>query len=157
MVIRSMTEETTLQIGRCIGEHLTEGNTVLLRGEMGAGKSVFSRGVARGLGVEGPVPSPTFTLLNIHEGTAKKLYHFDLYRLDSTDALYEMGLNEYIGADGVTLIEWPEKAEEAMPERCLEVTLRYTGENGLSREVTLLPCGGFDFAPVEQALREAGF
>lgn len=157
MVIRSMTEEMTLQIGRCIGEHLADGDTVLLRGEMGAGKSVLSRGVARGLGVEGPVPSPTFTLLNIHTGTSKKLYHFDLYRLDSADALYEMGLNEYIGADGVTLIEWPEQAEEAMPECCLEVTLRYAGEEDFFREVTLLPCGGFDFAPVEQALREAGF
>lgn len=157
MVIRSTAEETTLQIGQCVGASLTEGDVVLLRGEMGAGKSVFSRGVARGVGVEGPVPSPTFTLLNIHEGMAKKLYHFDLYRLDDADALYEMGLNEYIGTDGVTLIEWPEQAEEAMPERHLEASLRYAGEDGLEREITLLPRGGFDFAPVERALKEAGF
>ena len=157
MVIRSGSEETTLQIGRCVGAHLREGDVVLLRGEMGSGKSVFCRGVARGVGVEGPVPSPTFTLLNIHEGMQKKLYHFDLYRLDDADALYEMGLNEYIGADGVTLIEWPEQAEEAMPACHLEAALRYAGEDGLYRDITLMPRGGFDFAPVEQALKEEGF
>ena len=98
---------------------LRAGDVVLLEGEMGAGKSVLTRAAARGMGIEGPVPSPTFTILNIHEGRAIRLYHFDLYRLEGEDALYEMGLNEFIGADGVTLIEWPERAEEAMPEQHL--------------------------------------
>ena len=136
MVIRSGSEETTLQIGRCVGAHLREGDVVLLRGEMGAGKSVFCRGVARGVGVEGPVPSPTFTLLNIHEGTQKKLYHFDLYRLDDADALYEMGLNEYIGADGVTLIEWPQRLEDALPSPRYEVYLERLDENRRSICIT---------------------
>ena len=75
------------------------GDVVLLTGEMGAGKSVLTRAAARAMGVEGPVPSPTFTILNIHEGRAMRLYHFDLYRLSDADELYGMGLDEYIPAE----------------------------------------------------------
>ena len=85
-------ERMTERLGRSIGACMRAGDVVLLRGEMGAGKSVLTRAAARAMGVTGPVPSPTFTILNIHEGSALRLYHFDLYRLESADALYEMGL-----------------------------------------------------------------
>ena len=87
-------EEQTQRLGLALGSCLRKGDVVLLRGEMGAGKSVLTRAAARGMGVEGPVPSPTFTILNVHEGTDMRLYHFDLYRLEGADALYEMGLEE---------------------------------------------------------------
>jgi len=133
-----------------LGACLRAGDVVLLRGEMGAGKSVLTRAAARGMGVEGPVPSPTFTILNIHEGTSLRLYHFDLYRLEGADALYEMGLEEYIpSVDGATFIEWPEMAEEAMPEDALTVTLTY-GENGLTRRAELTPGGAFDASRIEE-------
>ena len=136
-------EETTRRLGFCLGARLRVADVVLLRGEMGAGKSVLARAAARGMGVSGPVPSPTFTILNVHEGREMKLYHFDLYRLESADALYELGLEEYIPApDGATLIEWPQMAEEAMPETALIVELSY-GEDGEGRHVTLTPRGGF--------------
>ena len=154
MIIRSMQEETTLALGRRIGAALRDGDVILLRGEMGAGKSVFSRGVARGIGVEGPVPSPTFTLMNIHEGTSKKMYHFDLYRLDDADALYEMGFEEYIPSlDGATFIEWPEMAEEAMPEDALTATLTY-GDDGLTRRVELTPGGAFDEKRIDEIVKQ---
>ena len=89
-------EKTLKRLGFCLGRLLCAGDVILLRGEMGAGKSVLTRAAAAGMGVIGPVPSPTFTILNIHEGTKIKLYHFDLYRLESADALWEMGLEEYI-------------------------------------------------------------
>ena len=111
---------------------------------MGAGKSVLTRAAAAGMGVKGPVPSPTFTILNIHEGTELKLYHFDLYRLESEDALWEMGLEEYIpAADGVSFIEWPQMAQEAMPQDVLEIEIAYA-DDGLARSVYMTPCGGFD-------------
>lgn len=117
---------------------------MLLEGEMGAGKSVLTRAAARGLGVEGPVPSPTFTILNIHDGRAMKLYHFDLYRLEGEDALYEMGLDEFIPArDGASLIEWPQMAAEAMPADHLAISIRYA-QDGMAREITLEPMGAFD-------------
>ena len=125
---------------------------MLLQGEMGAGKSVLTRAAARGMGVEGPVPSPTFTILNIHDGRKMKLYHFDLYRLEGEDALYEMGLDEYIPArDGASLIEWPQMAEEAMPSDHLAVDIRYA-HDGEAREIALAPMGAFDQARLDEIL-----
>ena len=148
--INCKTEEQTQRLGRSLGACLRAGDVVLLRGEMGAGKSVLTRAAARAMGVEGPVPSPTFTILNIHEGAAMKLYHFDLYRLEGVDALYEMGLEEYIpAADGASMIEWPEMAEEAMPGDRLDITLEYA-EGGMERRVTLVGCGAFDDARIEE-------
>ena len=120
----NINENQLKRLGFCLGKSLRAGDVVLLRGEMGAGKSVLTRAAAQGMGVEGPVPSPTFTILNIHEGTELKLYHFDLYRLESADALFEMGLEEYIpSTDGATFIEWPQMAEEAMPGSVLEIEI----------------------------------
>lgn len=152
--IHCHTEKQTQRLGNCLGACLRPGDVVLLRGEMGAGKSVLTRAAARAMGVEGPVPSPTFTILNIHEGCAMNLYHFDLYRLEGADALYEMGLEEYIPAkDGASLIEWPEMAEEAMPESVLEITLRYA-QDGLSREAELCGRGTFSQARVDEIIRK---
>lgn len=143
-------EAQTRRLGMSLGACLRAGDVVLLRGEMGAGKSVLTRAAARGMGVTGPVPSPTFTILNIHEGERLKLYHFDLYRLEGADALYEMGLEEYIpSADGATFIEWPEMAEEAMPQDALTVTLTYA-EDGLARLAQLEPGGAFDQARIDE-------
>ena len=120
---------------------------------MGAGKSVLTRAAARAMGVEGPVPSPTFTILNIHEGRAMKLYHFDLYRLEGEDELYGMGLDEMIPpADGACMIEWPQQAEEAMPEDALTVDIRYA-EDGMARDITLTPGGAFDEQRIAEIMR----
>lgn len=147
------TEKDTRCLGAALGADLRPGDVVLLSGEMGAGKSVLTRAAARGMGVQGPVPSPTFTILNIHEGAHMKLYHFDLYRLEGEDALYELGLDEFIPpADGAAMIEWPQMAEGAMPADALAVTMRYA-LNGEAREAELLPCGAFDEARLSGILR----
>ena len=149
----STCEKQTQRLGYCLGACLREGDVVLLEGEMGAGKSVLTRAAARGMGVEGPVPSPTFTILNIHDGRAMKLYHFDLYRLEGEDALYEMGLDEFIPArDGASLIEWPQMAAEAMPGDHLAIDIRYAND-GMAREIILTPMGEFDDKRVEEILR----
>ena len=131
----------TRQFGERLAAFLAPGDVVLLTGEMGAGKSVLARGIAQGLGVEGAMPSPTFTYLQPYEGRIK-LYHFDLYRLDDADTLYAMGLHEFIGGDGVALIEWPERCPEALPERHLTIRLEY-GPTEEDRAIALEPCGGF--------------
>ena len=102
-------ERQMQRLGYCLGACLRVGDVVLLTGEMGAGKSVLTRAAARALGVQGAVPSPTFTILNIHEGREMKLYHFDLYRLDDPDQLEDIGLYDVLGADGVCVIEWGEQ------------------------------------------------
>ena len=148
-------EADTRRLGYALGSRLRAGDVVLLEGEMGAGKSVLTRAAARGMGVCGPVPSPTFTILNIHEGEGLRLYHFDLYRLEGADALYEMGLEEYIPAqDGASLIEWPQMAQEAMPEDALHITMRYAMD-GMAREAELVPMGAFGAARVKEILRAA--
>jgi len=145
-------EKQTQRLGFALGACLRAGDVVLLEGEMGAGKSVLTRAAARGLGVIGPVPSPTFTILNIHEGERIKLYHFDLYRLEGEDALYEMGLDEFIPArDGASLIEWPQMAAEAMPEDHLSIEIRYAMD-GEAREIAFEPCGAFDAARIDEIL-----
>lgn len=153
----SISEKQTQRLGYCLGACLRAGDVVLLEGEMGAGKSVLTRAAARGMGVEGPVPSPTFTVLNIHEGEKIKLYHFDLYRLEGEDALYEMGLDEFIPAqDGASLIEWPQMAAEAMPEDALRIDISYA-RGGEAREIRLTPMGAFDEARLREiaAMMEA--
>lgn len=131
------------RLGFGLGACLRPGDVVLLSGEMGAGKSVLTRAAAHALGVDGPVPSPTFTILNIHEGREMRLYHFDLYRLEGADALYEAGLDEMIPArDGACMIEWPQMAMEAMPHDALLIDIAY-GQGGEGRRVMLTPRGAF--------------
>lgn len=127
-------EADTLQFAGRLSDMLKAGDSVLLHGDLGAGKSVFARGVARGMGVTGAMPSPTFTLMIPYEGN-KKLYHFDLYRLNDPDEFYAAGLDEFIGGDGVALVEWPEMAD-IDPVPCLHITIgRGADEN--EREIEI--------------------
>lgn len=103
-------ERDTLAFAGELAHKLCAGASVLLYGDLGAGKSVFARGIAHALGVKGAMPSPTFTLLIPYEGDIK-LYHFDLYRLNEPEEFYAAGLHEFIGGDGVALIEWPQMAD----------------------------------------------
>lgn len=151
--ILCQTEKDMQRLGQSLGACMRAGDVVLLTGEMGAGKSVLTRAAARAMGVDGPVPSPTFTILYIHEGRTMKLYHFDLYRLSDADELYGMGLDEYIPAeDGASFIEWPQMAQEAMPEDALHVDIAYA-EDGAARVARLTAGGAFDEARIEEIRR----
>jgi len=103
-------ESQTLDLGEKLGRLLQQPTMILLQGDLGAGKTVFARGIARGLGVDPQIPitSPTFTLMN-HYQARLDLYHFDLYRLSDPDELIELGFDEYAYGSGVALVEWPEK------------------------------------------------
>lgn len=106
-------ETETYAIGYQLGRLLQEPAQLLLQGNLGAGKTVFARGLARGLGVpeDVPITSPTFTLMNHYRGRLD-LYHFDLYRLSGADELLEIGFEDYARGSGVVLVEWPEKLED---------------------------------------------
>ena len=127
MKFRTNSEADTRELAARFAKQLKPGDVVLLHGDLGAGKSVFVRGAARSLGVTGAMPSPTFTLLIPYEGNVK-LYHFDLYRLSDPEEFYAAGLDEFVGGDGVALIEWPEMAELA-PEGAIHVRIA-RGESG---------------------------
>lgn len=112
MRIETCSEDSTAQLGLLVGRNLDRRMTILLQGGLGAGKSVFARGIARGLDVPEtiPVTSPTFTLMN-HYGARFDLYHFDLYRIATADELDDIGFDEFAFGAGVALIEWPERLD----------------------------------------------
>jgi tRNA threonylcarbamoyladenosine biosynthesis protein TsaE len=131
----------TRKLGEELARRLLPGDAVLLYGELGAGKSEFTRGIAKGLGVRETVTSPSFTILQVYESGRLPLYHFDWYRLGDPGELYELSMEEYLRGDGVAVVEWPQQAEEAVPPRHLRVTLTPAGEE--AREIVLEPMGGF--------------
>lgn len=114
----SRSQDETVEVGRAIGGLLEAGDVLVLTGDLGAGKTQLTKGIALGLGVNEDVTSPTFTIEMVYEGTALTLYHFDLYRLDSPDQLDDTGIFDVLGVDGVCVIEWGEQfAEEIGPGR----------------------------------------
>lgn len=143
MMFLTRSEADTMKFAAALANMLDAGDTVLLEGDLGTGKSVMARGVARALGIAGAMPSPTFTLLIPYEGT-KKLYHFDLYRLADPDEFYAAGLDEFVGGDGIALVEWPQMAE-LEPEPALKLNLR-RGEGDDDRLIEIENDGvaGFD-------------
>ena len=130
--------DETFELGRRIGETLQPGDIILLRGDLGAGKSVLARGLARGLGIDCAMPSPTFTLMQPYEGRIP-FYHFDLYRLDDPEEFYEAGLDEYAFGNGAAVIEWPDCAD-LMPDTCFEVEIG-RGASDDERVITVTPMG----------------
>ena len=146
--LKTRSEDDTFALGRALGAFLRPGDALLLSGDLGTGKSVLARGAARSLGVEGPMPSPSFTILFPYEGKCP-VYHFDLYRLSGPDEFEAAGLYEWFGGAGVCLVEWPETVDlDARP--CVRLTLRRAAEDG-ARDVELttdgVPLNAAAFAP----------
>jgi tRNA threonylcarbamoyladenosine biosynthesis protein TsaE len=139
--MRVADKEAMNALGARLAGCFQSGDTVLLTGRMGAGKSELARGIAQGLGYTGPIASPTFTILNQYEGGRLNLYHFDWYRIDDIEELYASGLDEVIGQEGVTLIEWHQKAPELLPRDALEVVIEEKEEQ--AREVEFVRHGNF--------------
>ena len=125
----------TRALGEKLASRLKPGDVVVLEGELGAGKSELARGIAKGLGVTETVTSPSFTILNVYESGRCPLYHFDWYRLESEEELYELGMDEYLGGDGIAVVEWAERCPDAVPENVLRIRLEVTG--GESRRITV--------------------
>ena len=118
----SQSPEATRAFAHKLGERLQIGDVVLLQGGLGAGKTEFVKGIAEGFGVTEPVTSPTFALMNIYQGRAP-LYHFDLYRLNRPEQLFEIGFDEFVGGDGLALVEWPDLFAAEMPDEYLQVVI----------------------------------
>jgi tRNA threonylcarbamoyladenosine biosynthesis protein TsaE len=128
--------EQTWHIGQMLGARLAAGDTVCLYGDLGAGKTSLSYGIALGLDVkEQYITSPTFTLVNEYQGRVP-FYHMDLYRLNDPGELESIGFGEYLESDGVTVIEWAERAGDELPAQCLSIYLSSVDEN--SREIGFL-------------------
>src|SRR5215831_14773745 len=134
MILMSASLERTYALGRALGELARAGDVILLEGALGAGKTALTQGIGLGLGIAATINSPTFTILKEYEGRLP-LYHFDLYRLDEPDELYELGFEDYFRGDGVCVVEWAERGEFKDDEEpvwngdWLRVALSVTGED----------------------------
>ena len=131
----SHSPEETEHIGEMLGKHLSGGTVLALRGGLGMGKTAFTRGLARGLGYTGRVTSPTFTIVNEYDG-ATPLFHFDMYRLDGEDDLFDIGWDDYLARGGVCAVEWSERIDSALPPDTLTVSIA-RGERDNDRIITV--------------------
>lgn len=114
--------EDTQEIAMSVADTLVAGDVLCMYGDLGAGKTAFVKGLAKGLGINYHITSPTFTIVNEYFGRLK-LYHFDVYRIADPDEMYEIGYEEYVYGDGVSVIEWPQLIDEILPEKRYNVTI----------------------------------
>ena len=126
--------EETEKIGEALAKSLQPGTILAYRGDLGAGKTAFTRGLARGLGCKETVTSPTYTIVNEYLGGRLPLFHFDMYRLASSDDLWDIGWEDYLEREGVCAVEWSENVADAM-ENAVTVTIEKLGEN--TRRITI--------------------
>lgn len=130
MVYESNTPQETFELGKRLGAEAKPGQVYCLDGDLGVGKTVFTQGFARGLGITGPVNSPTFTIVQQYEEGRLPLYHFDVYRIGDISEMDEIGYEDCFYGSGVSLIEWSELIGELLPERAVHVTIEKDLERG---------------------------
>ena len=130
MIKETFSPEETFAFGKWIGENALPGQVYTLVGDLGVGKTVFTQGVAEGLGITEPVNSPTFTIIQEYESGRIPFYHFDVYRIGDIEEMDEVGFEEYVMGDGVSLIEWANLIEEILPENRTEVIIEKDLEKG---------------------------
>lgn len=131
-------EKFTEKIGREIGKRMFPGAVLCLNGDLGAGKTTMTKSIAKAMGIEEDITSPTFNIVNEYTEGNLNLYHFDVYRIGCSEEMYDIGFEEYIDSEGVCIIEWSNLIEDILPEERLEILLTYEGEG---RKISLCPMG----------------
>lgn len=151
--MKTTTPEQTFELGACLAAFLQPGDVLLLSGDLGAGKTQLTKGIAKGLGVGDPVTSPTFNILLVHEGRMP-LYHLDLYRLETAEELEDIDYFATLEGDGVSVVEWGDRFPEAAPQDGLSVVIEI--ESATARSLHLMPLGTRGERLTEAWLRCAG-
>ena len=142
MIVETFCARETWELGKKAGELAKPGMVIALDGDLGVGKTVFTQGFAAGLGIEEPVNSPTFTIVQVYEGGRLPFYHFDVYRIGDVEEMDEVGFDDYVMGDGVSLIEWADLIEEILPEKRTEVRIEKDLEQGFDyRKITIRELG----------------
>ena len=137
-VWNSFSEQETYQIARELAEHAKAGEVYCLSGDLGVGKTVFTKGFAAGLGIHEPVSSPTFTIVQIYEERRLPLYHFDVYRIEDIEEMEEIGYEDCFYGEGVCLVEWAELIKEILPENCKKIKIEKELTKGFDyRQITI--------------------
>ena len=138
MIYESLSEKDTFDFGKKLGENAKPGQIVCIDGDLGVGKTVFTKGFAGGLEVEEDVVSPTFTIIQIYDEGRLPLYHFDVYRIGEPEEMYEIGFEDYFYGEGVCLIEWANLIEELLPENAIRIKIEKDLDKGFDyRKITV--------------------
>ena len=138
MIIETRSAEETYNLGVEIGRQAKRGQTYTLVGDLGVGKTVFTQGLAKGLEIEEAISSPTFTIVQVYEEGRLPFYHFDVYRIGDISEMDEIGFEDYVYGEGVSLIEWANLIEEILPEDRIEITIEKDLEQGVDyRKITI--------------------
>ena len=138
MVTETRSPEETYELGKKIGQQARPGQVYTLTGDLGVGKTVFTQGVAAGLGITEPVSSPTFTIVQIYEEGRLPFYHFDVYRIGDIEEMEEIGYDDYFFGEGICLIEWAELIEEILPDDRISITIEKNLAQGFDyRRITV--------------------
>ncbi len=142
MIIETFSPEETFRIGEEIGQKACPGDVYTLIGDLGVGKTLFTQGVAKGLEIEEAISSPTFTIVQVYEEGRLPFYHFDVYRIGDVDEMDEVGYEDYVYGDGVSMIEWADLIEEILPEKYTRVTIEKNLSKGVDyRRITIEEIG----------------
>lgn len=134
------TPEETKELAIALAKEAKAGDVILLHGDLGVGKTVFSQGFAQGLKIEEPIQSPTFTILQEYDEGTLPFYHFDVYRISDPEEMYEIGFQDYLYGNGVCLIEWASKVEELLPEEVIEIKIEKNLEKGFDYRMITITC-----------------
>lgn len=138
MIIETRSAEETYQLGIEVGRKATKGQVYTLVGDLGVGKTVFTQGLAKGLEIEEPISSPTFTIVQVYDEGRLPFYHFDVYRIGDISEMDEIGFEDYVYGEGVSLIEWANLIEEILPEKRVAITIEKDLEKGFDyRKITI--------------------
>lgn len=138
MIIETYSAKETYQIGYEIGKRASKGEVYTLIGDLGVGKTVFTQGLADGLEIEEPISSPTFTIVQIYDSGRLPFYHFDVYRIGDISEMDEIGFEDYIYGEGISLIEWANLIDELLPEKRTEIVIEKDLEKGFDyRKITI--------------------
>ena len=138
MIIETNSAEETFALGKALGEKASPGQIYTLDGELGTGKTVFTQGVAAGLGIIEAISSPTFTIIQEYDTGRLPLYHFDVYRIGDIEEMEEIGYDDYFFGEGICLIEWADLIREILPEHVIRITIEKDLEKGFDyRKITI--------------------
>ena len=142
VILDSESPEDTYTIGKYLGEYSAPGQVYTMIGDLGVGKTVFTQGFAAGLGIQEPVNSPTFTIVQVYEEGRLPFYHFDVYRIGDVEEMEEIGYEDYFYGQGVCLIEWAELIEEILPKKYIRIMIEKELDKGFDyRRITLEKIG----------------
>lgn len=142
MILESQSEEETFLIGMKLGQEAKAGDVFTLIGDLGVGKTVFTKGIGAGLGIVEDISSPTFTIIQQYDDGRIPLYHFDVYRIGDVEEMFELGYEDYFYGNGLTLIEWANLIEEILPTRRKEITIEKNLNLGFDyRKITIKEVG----------------